>query len=100
MSFYRILEKKYNKDRIGTLKEILPECIIEHEGKECVSLIDFGTQMQCLRDKALNEAYFDRLEKFINKKRQVLIEKSSKMDSLENKFVDHLREVWNSYKGI
>ena len=100
MSFYRTLEKKYNKDRIGTLKEILPECIRKHKDKEWISLIEFGTQMQCLRDETLNEAYFDRLEKFINKKRQVLIEKSSKMDSLENKFVDYLREAWNSYTDI
>lgn len=100
MSFYRTLEKKYNKDRIGTLKEILPECIQKYKDKEWISLIEFGTQMHCLRDEALNEAYFDRLEKFINKKRQVLIEKSSKMDSLENKFVDYLREAWNSYTDI
>lgn len=97
MSFYKILEDRYGKDRIGTFKKIMPECIVEIDGEECFSLYSFGFEIQCLKDDSLNHLYFSRLEDFINNKRQLLTEKAYKIDGLNSRFIDYIREAWNSY---
>jgi hypothetical protein len=97
MSFYKILEKEFQKDRIGVFKEIMPHVIETHEEKHWISLIIFGQELKVLKDPVLDKLYFDRLEKFVYKKRQLLTEKSSSIDGTKQSFVCYVREAWNSY---